>query len=71
MGIMDDLFKTAGSVGPKKSPRGGQGKIWDGGHESTYKKGNSINHHSKNHRTGKTSGWDYNTKTGASKKYSR
>jgi hypothetical protein len=70
MGILDDLVKAADTVGPKKSPRGGTGKRWDGGHESTYPKSDgSINHHSKNHRSGKTRGWDYNPKTGKSNKY--
>lgn len=70
MGILDDLFRTAGSAGPKKSSRGGQGKRWDGGHESTYKKSDgTIRHHSKNHRSGKTSGWDHNPRTGKSRKY--
>ena len=67
MGILDDLFKTAGTVGPKK---GGSGKQWSGGHESTRQKADgTVNHHSKNHKTGKTRGWDHNPRTGKTRKY--
>ena len=71
MGFIDDLFKTAGTAGPKKSSRGGTGKRWDGGHESTYRSGDKVNHHSKNHRTDKIHGWEYDTKTSESRKYSK
>ncbi len=72
MSILDDLFKTADTVGSKTTPKGGEGKRWDGGHESTYKhEDGTINHHSTNHRTGETTGWDHNPQTGESRKYSR
>lgn len=68
--VIRDLLKSAETLGPKTTTRGGSGKRWVGGHESTYKKPDGkINHHSKIHRGDKPRGWNYDPKTGKSDKY--
>lgn len=68
--MVRNLVKIAETLGSKTTTRGGSGKRWVGGHESTYKKPDGkINHHSKVHRGGKPRGWNYDPKTGKSDKY--
>jgi hypothetical protein len=67
MGLLDDLFGKADTVKEKDD---GQGKRWEGGHESTRVEADGkIDHHHTNHETKRISGWKYDPKTGESEKY--
>lgn len=63
--FIDELFSSSGNK------KGGNGKYWNGGHESTRggKSSGKTTHYAHDHRSGTKKGWEYDWKTGKSRKF--